>query len=109
MRLWLFGLASTAGALYAVGAFYFYQEEQGSRAPDTLDLVTGREARHPETTMGVVRHAFESNNFSETVSPLIEEGLWDAPSFFSLPFLMATYHAMRVEEPAKIRRCFERH
>jgi tetratricopeptide (TPR) repeat protein len=93
--------------LYAVGAFYFYNEEAAARSPETVDASSQQRLSHPEAAIGVVEQAFHDNNFSPAVLAILHASLLRVPSSYRPPYLLAAYHANRLEKPEEIRRAFE--
>ena len=104
-------MATTLAAVYAVGAVYFFRQEQWARDPssaatEVVDIGIGR-VRHPEAVLGVLQERFARQRFGELELALIGEALEQAPSFYQSPFFLATYHSSRLENPATVRAAYE--
>ena len=96
-------------AVYAVGAMYFYRQEQWARDPSsaaTDDIVLDR-LRHPDALLGVLQERFARQRFGELELSLVGEALEQAPSFYQSPFFLATYHSSRLENPKTVRSAYE--
>lgn len=106
MRIIVLGVSTLLTLLYVRGAVYFYQQERWAQTPE-LAVVDPSALHHPEATLGMIHRAFGLNNFSDEVLACVDLSLQQIPSFYQPPFLLATYHASRVEEPERIRRGYE--
>jgi len=96
-------------AVYAVGAVYFYRQEQWARDPSSAamhDIVLDR-LRHPDALLGVLQERFARQRFGELELSLVAEALEQAPSFYQSPFFLATYHSSRLENPKTVRSAYE--
>ena len=79
MRFLLGGLLIFLAAVYAATASYFYQQESWARAPVEVGVVSADRLRHPDATLGIVRHAIESGDFSNPIEPYLLQSLSEAP------------------------------
>lgn len=110
----LLALVVTAVVLsYALGAVYFFRQEQWARDPASVLSSTGESedalvrARHPEAILGTLQERFARQRFGEIELGLVTRALGEVPSFYQSPFLLATYHASRLEAPAAVRAAYE--
>ena len=109
MRLVLLSLAAALTFLYAAAAVGVYREETQAR-PGALRVVQPPGTavpRHPETSLHYLRDAFASGNYSDELRGYLERAAREAPSFYQTPFLLAAFHANRLEQPEVTRASFE--
>jgi hypothetical protein len=91
--------------LYGAVAFHlFVQERWALEIPADLDP---RRIDNPEVAIGLVQTRFEANRFRDEEVELLRRALIGAPSFYQPSFLLATFHASRLSEPAKVRAAYE--
>ncbi len=108
MRLFLMAPFAALGIAYMTGAFYFCQQERWARTPPDNELEAApSRLQHPEATLEVIDSAFASNNFSPDVLNFVNRSLEQVPSFYQGPFLLASYHANRIEAPFRTRQGYE--
>ena len=107
MRLFLTSILAIAVGAYSGASFFFYEQEKWARAPEELDLASALRVRHPGATLGVVRHAIESNDFSDELRPYLHRTLREAPASYQSTFLLAAFLANRMEAPELTERAFE--
>lgn len=107
MRFLLAAFSGLAAIVYAAGALHFHAQERAARTPEAIALTSLARIHHPEAALGRLRAAFEANDFSEELEPWLHRALREVPSFYQPPFLLAAYHANRLERPALVRNAFE--
>lgn len=91
--------------LYGAVAYHlFVQERWALEIPTALDP---NRIQNPEVALGLVQTRFEANRFREEELELLRRALRQAPSFYQPSFLLATFHASRLSEPAKVRAAYE--
>lgn len=88
----------------AVARELFVQERWAFEIPTTLDP---RRIRNPEVAIGLVQSRFEANRFREEELELLRPALRQAAPFYQPSFLLATFYASRLSEPAKVRAAYE--
>jgi tetratricopeptide (TPR) repeat protein len=57
--------------------------------------------------LGRLRAAFAAGEYSDDLQPYLERALAQAPTFYQPPFLLAAFHANRLERPDVIDNSFE--
>ena len=107
MRFFLTSILALVAGAYGGASFFFYQQEKWARSPEEVDLTSDQGLRHPEATLGVARHAIESNDFSDRIRPYLRRSLKEAPASYQSPFLLAAFLANRLEAPELTERAFE--
>ena len=107
MRFLLGGLLIFLAAVYAATASYFYQQESWARAPVEVGVVSADRLRHPDATLGIVRHAIESGDFSNPIEPYLLQSLSEAPASYQSSFLLAAFLANRLEDPERTEWAFD--
>jgi Tfp pilus assembly protein PilF len=104
MRPLILAALALVGSLYGVAAYRSFEEETAARGAAT----PSREPhRHPEANLRVLREAFATGDYSDGLTPRLERALEEAPSFYQPAFLLATFHANRIDEPERTRAGFE--
>ena len=106
MRRFVALLLATFAIFYAFGAWYFYVQESWAREPDGVAFEDGAHLRHPEAPIGVVHLRFDRYRYTERELALVRQALLQAPAFYQGPFLLATYHANRLESPETTRAAY---
>ncbi len=105
MRRLVAVLLAALVVLYAAVAFHlFVQERWALEIPAVLDP---SRIDNPEVAIGLVQTRFEANHFRDEELELLRRALIGAPSFYQPSFLLATFHASRFSEPAKVRAAYE--
>ncbi len=107
MRFLLGGLLILLAAFYAATASYFYQQEVWGRAPVEVGDVSADRLRHPDATLGVVRRAIESGDFSNPVEAYLLQSLSEAPASYQSSFLLAAFLANRLEDHERTELAFD--
>jgi Tfp pilus assembly protein PilF len=100
-------LLATFAALYSSAAVFFYVQEIWAREPERVTVEDDGRLLHPEAPIGVVRSRFDRYRYTEEELALVRRSLLEAPAFYQAPFLLATYHANRLESPETTRAAFE--
>jgi len=100
-------MVTALAAAYAVGAMYFFRQEQWARDPSSVSAAEIDRVRHPDAVLGVLQERFARQRFGEAELSLVAEALEQAPSFYQSPFFLATYHSSRLENPAIVRWAYE--
>ena len=100
-------MVTAVAAVYAVGAMYFFRQEQWARDPSSASAAEIDRVRHPDAVLGVLQERFARQRFGEAEFSLVSEALEQAPSFYQSPFFLATYHSSRLENPATVRSAYE--
>lgn len=105
MRFVIVAALTLVSIAYGSGALYLYEQERWARHPSSE---TGAaRLRHPEALLGHIRGAFASDNFSNDVLPLLYAALEETPASYQSAFLLAAFHANRLEYPYRVRKSFE--
>lgn len=107
MRSLLALLVVGLSAVYATGALYFFEQERGARDPVQIRDEGVARLRHPDALVGALQHRFDTQRFDSSELALAHRALGEAPAFYQVPFLIATYHANRIENAPAIRTGFE--
>lgn len=94
-------------AVYAVGAVYFFRQEQWARDPSSASAEDFARIRHPDAVLGVLQEQFARRRYGEPELSLLDEAFAQAPSFYQSPFFLATYHSSRLENPRVVRASYE--
>jgi Tfp pilus assembly protein PilF len=105
MRRLVAVLLAALVVLYGAVAFHLFVQERWAleipTAPDPNRI------QNPEVALGLVQTRFGANRFREEELELLRRALKQAPSFYEPSFLLATFHASRLSEPAKVRAAYE--
>jgi tetratricopeptide (TPR) repeat protein len=104
LRLVAVAFAALVVVYGAVAVHLFVQERWALESPPGLDP---SRIQNPEVAIGLVQGRFEANRFREEELELLRRALIQAPSFYQPSFLLATFHAGRFSEPAKVRAAYE--
>ncbi len=105
MRRLVAVLLAALVVLYGAVAFHlFVQERWALEIPAAVDP---NRIENPEAALGLLQTRFEANRFREEELDLVRRALRQAPSFYQPSFLLATFHASRLSEPAKVRAAYE--
>lgn len=105
MRRLVAVLVAALAALYGGVAFHlFVQERWALEIPTALDPES---VQNPEVALGLAQTRFEANRFREEELELVRRALRQAPSFYQPSFLLATYHASRLEKPEAVRAAYQ--
>lgn len=107
MRLFFATFLVIAGALYSMGAVYFYSQQRLASDEFRDEQPSPDRLRHPEAMLSVVRRSFDDNDFSPPRLEIVEQAMRDLPSYYQPAFLVALFHSNRLEQPDKTRRAFE--
>jgi tetratricopeptide (TPR) repeat protein len=107
MRQVFVGIFTLLATLYALGALYLYTEERRARTSREGGDHSPLPGLHPESNLIAVRSAMDQNDFSPAVVLLVHRSFRQLPSFYQPPFLLAAYHANRLEKPEQTHRAFE--
>lgn len=86
-------------AWYLYEAYRFFEQERWARDAAAFEASGAETARirHPEAAIGLVRENLARFRYRRTERELIERALETTPAFYEPPFLLATYHANRLE------------
>jgi tetratricopeptide (TPR) repeat protein len=102
----LFALSLAALVLlYAFGAVYLFR--QARWVEDVPASVDPGEIDHPDAILSLLQSRFAGNRFRDEELGLVRRALLHAPSFYQSPFLLATFHAGRLERPDRVREAYE--
>lgn len=111
MRRLVAALCAALTAAYVYGAYRFYEQERLARREGASAGLTALPAPdavyHPEAAIGLVRERLARFQFREPERLLIERSLVTTPAFYEPPFLLATFHANRLEHPEKVMAAYE--
>lgn len=94
---------------YVLGAHRFYEQERWARqvtASEAIGVAPNR-IHHPEAAIGLVRENLARFRYRSTERELIERALETTPAFYEPPFLLATFHANRLEAAGSILEGYE--
>jgi len=105
MRRLVAVLLAALVVLYGAVAFHLFVQERW--ALDIPTAVDPSRIENPEIALGLVQTRFDANRFREEELELLRRALRQAPSFYQPSFLLATFHASRLSEPAKVRAAYE--
>src|SRR3990172_3324005 len=105
MRRLVAVLLAALVVLYGVVALHLFLQERGGLEIPAAD--EPNRIQNPEVALGLVQTRFEANRFREDELELLRRALRQAPSFYEPSFLLATFHASRLSEPAKVRAAYE--
>jgi tetratricopeptide (TPR) repeat protein len=102
----LFALSLAAVVLsYAAGAVYLFRQERWvDELPASVDP---HDIEHPDAILALLQSRFAANRFRDEELELVRRALLQAPSFYQSPFLLATFHAGRLESPDRVRAAYE--
>jgi tetratricopeptide (TPR) repeat protein len=90
---------------YGAVAFRLFVQERW--ALEIPAVVAPSRIENPEIAIGLLQTRFEANRFREEELDLLRRALIGAPSFYQPAFLLATFHASRFSEPARVRAAYE--
>jgi tetratricopeptide (TPR) repeat protein len=107
MRLFLVALLTIAGAIYSIGAVYFFTQQRLASDEIRDEPPSLEKLRHPEAMLTVVRRSFDDNDFLPPRLEIVERAMLELPSYYQPPFLIALYHSNRLEQPERTSRAFE--
>jgi Tfp pilus assembly protein PilF len=102
----LFALSLAAFVLpYAAGAVYLFRQTRWvEELPASVDP---HDVDHPDAILALLQSRFAGNRFRDEELELVRSALLQAPSFYQSPFLLATFHAGRLESPDRVRAAYE--
>jgi Tfp pilus assembly protein PilF len=103
-RLFAVVLAALVALYAAVALRIFLQERWAADVPGAVDP---ERIVNPEVAIGLAKARFETNRFRDDELALVRRALAGAPSFYEPSFLLATFHAARFSEPARVRAAYE--
>jgi len=107
VRFIIISLFAMLVIFYAGISYYFYEQERWATMMDELDSDPPEVLRHPEAALGVIRSAFDSNDYSDTILVHLRRALREAPSSYLSVLYLAAFRANRLENPAEVRKSFE--
>ena len=97
-------LAALAVLYGGVALHLFVQERWAVEIPSALDPDS---VQNPEVALGLAQTRFEANRFREEELELVRRALRQAPSFYQPSFLLATFHASRLDKPEAVRAAYQ--
>jgi Tfp pilus assembly protein PilF len=103
-KLFALSLAALVPFYGAVAVYLFRQARWVEELPATVDP---DDLDHPDAVLGLLQSRFAVHRFREEELELARRALLRAPSFYQSAFLLATFHASRLESPDEAREAYE--
>jgi Tfp pilus assembly protein PilF len=107
MRLLVMLFSAVVAGIYLTVSLYLYRQEHWAREPPTNEPHALSRMDHPEAILALLRARLEAGDEDDELDAGLRSALQKAPASYQSPFLLATHHANRLEEPRRVRHAFE--